>query len=147
MRLIRTATELEEERVSLFLLKKYPAGIAVGTYSDVIESTVTVIDESAEGWARYPGVSPGRAHPYKRRGHTTAQASLSKMLGGRQIPHQVSRIRPPWADEVSPRLGEIPRCLRLSTQTASKIDATTTNTKGPFRGLFLCNKKENEKEE
>jgi hypothetical protein len=47
MRLIRTATELEREGVSLFLLKKYPAGIAVGTYSDVIENTVTVIDESA----------------------------------------------------------------------------------------------------
>ena len=47
MRLIRTAKELEKEGVSLFLLKKYPAGIAVGTYSDVIDATVTVIDESA----------------------------------------------------------------------------------------------------
>ena len=30
---------------------------------------------------------------------------------------------------------------------ASKIDATTTNTKAPFGAFFLCNKKENEKKE
>jgi hypothetical protein len=37
-------------------------------------------------------------------------------------------------------VGAIPRCLRVS-KTASKIDATTTNTKAPFGAFFYATKR------
>ena len=49
MRLLRTQEELEKEGFPLHYLRRYPAGIAIGTYADFVESTISVVDEAHHG--------------------------------------------------------------------------------------------------
>lgn len=49
MRLLRTQEELEKEGIPLHYLRRYPAGIAVGTYADFVQSTISVVDEAHHG--------------------------------------------------------------------------------------------------
>jgi len=49
MRLLRTIHELEKEGIPLYYLSSFPAGVAVGTYADLVDATISVVDEAHHG--------------------------------------------------------------------------------------------------